>query len=147
MIESDRELSAMVQELWDNDVNRLTPGKDYRISLQVSGAAGGKLGEAGAVSLVSTSSRRRAKPGTARPSTTTTTTTERALLCSRLWTRTFSRRRHFWVGEHGRAVGHKSLPRLFSSARNLLTNRDRLREHRSGGVHWTTLTHKRRLVI
>lgn len=35
MIESDRELSAMVQELWDNDVNRLTPGKDYRISLQV----------------------------------------------------------------------------------------------------------------
>lgn len=35
MIESDRELSAMVQELWDNDINRLTPGKDYRISLQV----------------------------------------------------------------------------------------------------------------
>lgn len=35
MIESDRELSAMVQELWDNDVNRLTPGKDYMISLQV----------------------------------------------------------------------------------------------------------------
>lgn len=35
MIESDRELSAMVQELWDNDVNRLMPGKDYRISLQV----------------------------------------------------------------------------------------------------------------
>lgn len=35
MIESDKELSAMVQELWDNDVNRLTPGKDYRISLQV----------------------------------------------------------------------------------------------------------------
>lgn len=35
MIESDRELSAMVQELWDNDVNRLKPGKDYRISLQV----------------------------------------------------------------------------------------------------------------
>ncbi|KAG7220049.1 hypothetical protein INR49_018439 [Caranx melampygus] len=34
MIESDRELSAMVQELWDNDVNRLKPGKDYRISLQ-----------------------------------------------------------------------------------------------------------------
>ncbi|KAG7484633.1 hypothetical protein MATL_G00052140 [Megalops atlanticus] len=24
----------MVQELWDNDVNRLKPGKDYRISLQ-----------------------------------------------------------------------------------------------------------------
>lgn len=35
MIESDRELSTMVQELWDNDVNRLKPGKDYRISLQV----------------------------------------------------------------------------------------------------------------
>ena len=35
MMESDRELSAMVQELWDNDINRLTPGKDYRISLQV----------------------------------------------------------------------------------------------------------------
>lgn len=35
MIESDRELSAMVQELWDNDINRLKPGKDYRISLQV----------------------------------------------------------------------------------------------------------------
>lgn len=35
MIESDRELSAMVQELWDNDVNRLKPGKDYQISLQV----------------------------------------------------------------------------------------------------------------
>lgn len=32
---SDRELSAVVQKLWDNDVNRLTPGKDYRISLQV----------------------------------------------------------------------------------------------------------------
>lgn len=36
MIESDRELSALVQELWDNDVNRLKPGKDYRISLQVT---------------------------------------------------------------------------------------------------------------
>lgn len=36
MIEGDRELSAMVQELWDNDVNRLKPGKDYRISLQVN---------------------------------------------------------------------------------------------------------------
>ena len=35
MIESDRELSAMVQELWDNDVNRLKPGVDYKISLQV----------------------------------------------------------------------------------------------------------------
>lgn len=35
MIESDRELSAMVQELWDNDVNRLKPGKDYKISLKV----------------------------------------------------------------------------------------------------------------
>lgn len=36
MNESDRELSVMVQELWDNDVNRLKPGKDYRISLQVA---------------------------------------------------------------------------------------------------------------
>lgn len=35
MIESDRELSTMVQELWDNDVNRLRPGRDYQISLQV----------------------------------------------------------------------------------------------------------------
>lgn len=35
MIEGDRELSAMVQELWDNDINRLRPGIDYRISLQV----------------------------------------------------------------------------------------------------------------
>ncbi|KAI4882963.1 hypothetical protein NFI96_015630 [Prochilodus magdalenae] len=43
MIESDRELSAMVQELWDNDVNRLKPGTDYRISLQ---------GKAGNLSLV-----------------------------------------------------------------------------------------------
>ncbi|XP_062868082.1 uridylate-specific endoribonuclease B [Trichomycterus rosablanca] len=34
MIESDPELSAMVQELWDNDINRLRPGTDYRISLQ-----------------------------------------------------------------------------------------------------------------
>ncbi|XP_063059266.1 uridylate-specific endoribonuclease B isoform X2 [Engraulis encrasicolus] len=34
MTESDRELSAMVQSLWDNDANRLQPGKDYRISLQ-----------------------------------------------------------------------------------------------------------------
>ncbi|XP_028838781.1 uridylate-specific endoribonuclease B [Denticeps clupeoides] len=34
MIEGDHELSAMVQQLWDNDVNRLKPGKDYRISLQ-----------------------------------------------------------------------------------------------------------------
>ncbi|KAI3373237.1 hypothetical protein L3Q82_006546 [Scortum barcoo] len=41
MIESDRELSAMVQELWDNDINRLTPGKDYRISLQ--GKAGDSM--------------------------------------------------------------------------------------------------------
>ncbi|KAF0038491.1 hypothetical protein F2P81_008975 [Scophthalmus maximus] len=41
MIESDRELSAMVQELWDNDVNRLKPGKDYRISLQ--GKAGDSM--------------------------------------------------------------------------------------------------------
>lgn len=35
MMESERELSAMAQELWDNDVNRLKPGTDYRISLQV----------------------------------------------------------------------------------------------------------------
>jgi len=35
MIEGDRELSAMIQELWDNDINRLRPGIDYRISLQV----------------------------------------------------------------------------------------------------------------
>lgn len=42
MIESDRELSAMVQELWDNDVNRLIPGKDYRISLQVCEMAGAR---------------------------------------------------------------------------------------------------------
>ncbi|KAM9788663.1 uridylate-specific endoribonuclease B [Neosynchiropus ocellatus] len=33
-MDGDRELSAMVQELWDNDVNRLTPGVDYSISLQ-----------------------------------------------------------------------------------------------------------------
>lgn len=45
MIESDRELSAMVQELWDNDVNRLIPGKDYRISLQVCKMAGGRCGD------------------------------------------------------------------------------------------------------
>lgn len=42
MIESDRELAAMVQELWDNDVNRLIPGKDYRISLQVCKVAAGE---------------------------------------------------------------------------------------------------------
>uniref|UniRef100_A0A3Q1IDL1 Uridylate-specific endoribonuclease n=1 Tax=Anabas testudineus TaxID=64144 RepID=A0A3Q1IDL1_ANATE len=41
MIESDRVLSAMVQELWDNDINRLQPGKDYRISLQ--GKAGDSM--------------------------------------------------------------------------------------------------------
>lgn len=35
MIESDRELSTIAQELWDSDTNRLKPGKDYRISLQV----------------------------------------------------------------------------------------------------------------
>ncbi|XP_045573613.1 uridylate-specific endoribonuclease B [Salmo salar] len=34
MIEADRELSVMVQEIWDKDVNRLKPGTDYRISLQ-----------------------------------------------------------------------------------------------------------------
>lgn len=38
MTESDGELSAMVQELWDKDTNRLRPGHDYRISLQVSDA-------------------------------------------------------------------------------------------------------------
>ncbi|PWA23096.1 hypothetical protein CCH79_00002439, partial [Gambusia affinis] len=43
MIESDRELSAIVQEIWDNDVNRLKPGKDYRISLQ--GKAGDSMGD------------------------------------------------------------------------------------------------------
>ncbi|XP_072230874.1 uridylate-specific endoribonuclease B [Leuresthes tenuis] len=42
MTESDKELSAMVQELWDKDVNRLTPGKDYSISLQ--GKAGDSMG-------------------------------------------------------------------------------------------------------
>jgi hypothetical protein len=36
MIEADRELSAMVQDIWDKDVNRLKPGTDYRISLQVA---------------------------------------------------------------------------------------------------------------
>ena len=40
MVESDRELSSMAQALWDNDINRLQPGKDYRISLQVSKALG-----------------------------------------------------------------------------------------------------------
>ncbi|XP_018611855.1 uridylate-specific endoribonuclease B [Scleropages formosus] len=34
MDESERELFVVVQELWDSDVNRLQPGKDYRISLQ-----------------------------------------------------------------------------------------------------------------
>ncbi|XP_077361890.1 uridylate-specific endoribonuclease B [Festucalex cinctus] len=34
MTASESELSATVQELWDNDINRLRPGKDYRISLQ-----------------------------------------------------------------------------------------------------------------
>uniref|UniRef100_A0A4W5NAY6 Uridylate-specific endoribonuclease n=1 Tax=Hucho hucho TaxID=62062 RepID=A0A4W5NAY6_9TELE len=31
---SCRELSVMVQEIWDKDINRLKPGTDYRISLQ-----------------------------------------------------------------------------------------------------------------
>lgn len=35
MIEGDRELSAIIQEIWDNDINRLRPGIDYRICLQV----------------------------------------------------------------------------------------------------------------
>ncbi|XP_076835659.1 uridylate-specific endoribonuclease B [Brachyhypopomus gauderio] len=34
MAEGDRELSTIAQELWDNDVNRLRPGTDYRIALQ-----------------------------------------------------------------------------------------------------------------
>ncbi|MCJ8740496.1 hypothetical protein PDJAM_G00059790 [Pangasius djambal] len=34
MIEHDPDLTAVVQELWDNDINRLRPGTDYRISLQ-----------------------------------------------------------------------------------------------------------------
>ncbi|XP_056587789.1 uridylate-specific endoribonuclease B [Triplophysa dalaica] len=42
MIEGNRELSAMIQELWDNDINRLRPGIDYRISLQ--GKAGDRAG-------------------------------------------------------------------------------------------------------
>ena len=35
MSEADPELSSMVQELWNSDTNRLKPGIDYRISLQV----------------------------------------------------------------------------------------------------------------
>ncbi|KAI7796134.1 uridylate-specific endoribonuclease B [Triplophysa rosa] len=42
MIEGDRELSAIIQELWDNDIKRLRPGIDYRISLQ--GKAGDRAG-------------------------------------------------------------------------------------------------------
>ncbi|KAM6970538.1 uridylate-specific endoribonuclease B [Aplochiton taeniatus] len=42
-IESDKELSSIAQQLWDNDINRLQPGKDYRISLQ--GKAGGLMAE------------------------------------------------------------------------------------------------------
>uniref|UniRef100_A0A4W5NHQ0 Uridylate-specific endoribonuclease n=1 Tax=Hucho hucho TaxID=62062 RepID=A0A4W5NHQ0_9TELE len=34
IIEACRELSVMVQEIWDKDINRLKPGTDYRISLQ-----------------------------------------------------------------------------------------------------------------
>ncbi|XP_053346821.1 uridylate-specific endoribonuclease B [Clarias gariepinus] len=34
MTEQDPELTAVVQDVWDNDVNRLRPGTDYRISLQ-----------------------------------------------------------------------------------------------------------------
>lgn len=35
MTEHDPDLRAVVQEVWDNDINRLRPGTDYRISLQV----------------------------------------------------------------------------------------------------------------
>lgn len=31
---ADKELSAIYTELWELDVNRLTPGKHYRINLQ-----------------------------------------------------------------------------------------------------------------
>ncbi|XP_060747095.1 uridylate-specific endoribonuclease B [Tachysurus vachellii] len=34
MIEHDPDLSAVAQELWDNDIHRLRPGTDYCISLQ-----------------------------------------------------------------------------------------------------------------
>ncbi|KAK6475760.1 poly(U)-specific endoribonuclease-B-like [Huso huso] len=34
MTEKDLHLSAMAQELWDNDMSRLLPGLDYKISLQ-----------------------------------------------------------------------------------------------------------------
>ncbi|XP_058852575.1 uridylate-specific endoribonuclease B-like [Acipenser ruthenus] len=34
MTEKDLHLSAMAQELWDNDMSRLQPGLDYKISLQ-----------------------------------------------------------------------------------------------------------------
>lgn len=103
MIESDRELSAMVQELWDNDVNRLTPGRDYRISLQVCNTTGGSCGDS--VGFIGFSPRCRAKPK-GQPSPTTTTTTGRGLLCLRLSMRTFSRRRRFWVSAQRRDVWH-----------------------------------------
>ncbi|KAF7697420.1 uridylate-specific endoribonuclease B isoform X2 [Silurus meridionalis] len=34
MTEQDPDLTAVVKELWDSDINRLRPGTDYRISLQ-----------------------------------------------------------------------------------------------------------------
>ncbi|XP_053504711.1 uridylate-specific endoribonuclease B [Ictalurus furcatus] len=38
MTEHDPDLRAVVQEVWDNDINRLRPGTDYRISLQSKAA-------------------------------------------------------------------------------------------------------------
>lgn len=35
MIEHNSDLTAIAQELWDNDIHRLRPGTDYRIALQV----------------------------------------------------------------------------------------------------------------
>uniref|UniRef100_A0A4W3J5X4 Uridylate-specific endoribonuclease n=2 Tax=Callorhinchus milii TaxID=7868 RepID=A0A4W3J5X4_CALMI len=40
VMDGNMELSEIAQKLWDSDVNRLQPGKDYRISLQ------GKAGQA-----------------------------------------------------------------------------------------------------
>lgn len=48
----------------------------------------------------------RAKQETARLPTSTTTTTERGLLCSRLSTKTFLRRRRFWVSAQRRDDEH-----------------------------------------
>lgn len=143
MIESDRELSAMVQELWDHDVNRLLPGKDYRISLQVCNPAGGNRSNSLRFYwFLSPSPLCRAKP-TARPSPTTTTTTERGLLCLRSSMRTFSRRRPFWVSAHRRVFDTCLPSRGFSSAHNLLMkNSHSLREPGSGRGHWMTLTYK-----